>query len=453
MGIGSSPKYVIARNGTKFDTWDDIKGKKIAIAPGSAVWFQFAATLVEKGIPYNAFNAVNIQGGGANFNTALEKGEIDAIVTWEPFESIPVVKGYGYYAKNLDYSTSKAAGAELGMLVARKSVVDQKREAVQRIVTAYVGKMNELQTSKAKFADGIARLTGLDAQIFGQGGGADQSRPRRHDRSDQAQAKAFNELGVIQRMCPARLKPIGWLLPDEGAGQVTSTCCGRSDPPAHPEGSCPSPPRSCRRPACRCRGFNPRRLALALILPLALVVAWQLGGRDGAIFGGALPTPDRVWAAWKNWAFGAKGMGLNPYSGTWIDNIVASTQRVATGLRWPFSSACRGHPDRWSKTVAALVDPSIQWLRPVPITAWLPISIAIFGISGVGAIFLITIGAFYPIVINTTQGARDVDRNWIRAALMMGAKPVNVLTRVVLPAAMPSIFTGMRIGSASAGRR
>jgi sulfonate transport system substrate-binding protein len=66
MGVGSSPKSVIARNGTTFDSWDDIKGKKIAIAPGSAVWFQFAATLIEKGIPYNSFNAVNIQGGGAN---------------------------------------------------------------------------------------------------------------------------------------------------------------------------------------------------------------------------------------------------------------------------------------------------------------------------------------------------------------------------------------------------
>ncbi len=51
MGVGSSPKYVIAGKGKTFDKWDDIKGKKIAIAPGSAVWFQFAATLVEKGIP------------------------------------------------------------------------------------------------------------------------------------------------------------------------------------------------------------------------------------------------------------------------------------------------------------------------------------------------------------------------------------------------------------------
>ena len=59
---------------------------------------------------------------------------------------------------------------------------------------------------------------------------------------------------------------------------------------------------------------------------------------------------------------------------------------------------------------------------------------------------LIALGAFYPIVVNTTQGARDVDRNWVRAALMMGASPRHLLFRVALPAALPSVFTGLRVG-------
>lgn len=189
------------------------------------------------------------------------------------------------------------------------------------------------------------------------------------------------------------------------------------------------------------------KITLALVLPVLLIVAWQMGGRDGAIFGGALPTPDRVWKAWMIWAFGNPGFGLNPYSGTWMANVVASAQRVAAGFALAIVVGVPlGILIGWSRIVAALVDPSIQWLRPVPITAWLPISIAIFGISGLGAIFLITIGAFYPIVINTTQGARDVERNWIRAALMMGASRFDILLRVVLPAALPSIFTGLRLG-------
>lgn len=100
----------------------------------------------------------------------------------------------------------------------------------------------------------------------------------------------------------------------------------------------------------------------------------------------------------------------------------------------------------WSPLAARLVDPTIQALRPVPITAWLPFCIAIFGIRAFGAIFLIALGAFYPIVVNAAHGARDVERNLVRAARMMGASPVQLLFRVVLPAALPSVFTGLRIG-------
>lgn len=199
MGIGSSPKYVIGRTGTKFDSWDDIKGKKIAIAPGSAVWFQFAATLIEKNIPYNSFTAINIQGGGANFDQALEKGDVDAIVTWEPFESVPVMKGYGYFAKNLDYSASKAVGAELGMLVANKSAVAEKRGAVEAFVTAYVAKMKELGSSKEKFGAAIAQLTGLDPALSVKIAETINLGPVITPDQIKRQAKAFNELGVIPK--------------------------------------------------------------------------------------------------------------------------------------------------------------------------------------------------------------------------------------------------------------
>jgi sulfonate transport system substrate-binding protein len=199
MGVGSSPKYLIARSGTKFDSWEDIKGKKIAIAPGSAVWFQFAATLVEKGVAYNSFSAVNIQGGGANFDQALEKGDVDAIVTWEPFETIPVMKGYGYFAKNLDYSASNAAGAELGMLVATKAAVTGKRAAVQAFVTAYVRKMKELEGSKEKFGAAIAQLTGLDMPVSLKVAEIIKLGPVITPDQIKRQTKAFFDLGVIPK--------------------------------------------------------------------------------------------------------------------------------------------------------------------------------------------------------------------------------------------------------------
>ncbi len=187
---------------------------------------------------------------------------------------------------------------------------------------------------------------------------------------------------------------------------------------------------------------------LAVMLPLAVLALWQLSGTNGGVAGGALPTPDRVWAAWKIWAFGTPGpMTLSPYVGTWGGAVYFSSVRVAKGFSLAMLIGVPlGIMIGWSRLASSVVDPTIQWLRPVPITAWLPISIALFGISDFGAVFLITIGAFYPIVINTTQGARDVDRNWIRAALMMGASQYDILRRVVLPAALPSIFTGLRVG-------
>ena len=199
MGVGASPKYVVGRTGTKFDSWADITGKRIAIAPGSAVWFQFAATLIEKGIPYNSFTAVNVQGAGTNLDTALEKGDVDAIVTWEPFESIPVMKGYGYFAKNLDYSKSKAVGAELGMLVANKAALAAKHDAIQAFVTAYVAQMKELGASPAKFSTAISALTGLDPDIAARIAGIITLGPVITPEQVKRQAKAFTDLGVIPK--------------------------------------------------------------------------------------------------------------------------------------------------------------------------------------------------------------------------------------------------------------
>src|SRR3546814_1956816 len=70
-----------------------------------------------------------------------------------------------------------------------------------------------------------------------------------------------------------------------------------------------------------------------------------------------------------------------------------------------------------------------------------------FGIKDYGAIFLICLGAFYPILISTTHGARSLDLNLLRAAQMMGASSRTILFRVVLPNALPAIFAGMRIGA------
>jgi NitT/TauT family transport system permease protein len=190
-----------------------------------------------------------------------------------------------------------------------------------------------------------------------------------------------------------------------------------------------------------------RQGLLALVLPAMVIAVWQMAGTDGSLFGGVLPTPDRAWQAWKVWAFGSTGLSFNPYSGTWLANLVFSAERVGKGFAAAILVAVPvGLAIGWNRIASGALDPTVQLLRPIPITAWLPFSIAVFGIKDLGAVFLIALGAFYPIVVNTAQGARDVERNLIRAAMMMGAGRWTVLRRVVFPASLPSIFTGLRIG-------
>ena len=199
MGTGSSPKYVVGRNGAKLDAWQDIRGKKIAIAPGSASWLQFAAMLKENDIAYNSFDAVNIQSGGASFDNALEQGDIDAIVTWEPYESRPVSRGYGFAALNLDYSLSHAVGAGLGMLLANKAVVATKRGAIQAFVSAYVVAMRDYSDSVMRFADGIMAVTGIEPVVAERMARVIKLTPELDEHQIVRQARMIYDLGLVAR--------------------------------------------------------------------------------------------------------------------------------------------------------------------------------------------------------------------------------------------------------------
>jgi len=100
----------------------------------------------------------------------------------------------------------------------------------------------------------------------------------------------------------------------------------------------------------------------------------------------------------------------------------------------------------WSRRIRSVVDPLIEFIRPIPPLAWIPLSILWFGIGDVQIVYIIFLAAFFPVVLNSLAGARDVDTYLLRAGLSLGARRWTLFLTVVLPAALPQIFTGIRVG-------
>jgi NitT/TauT family transport system permease protein len=207
----------------------------------------------------------------------------------------------------------------------------------------------------------------------------------------------------------------------------------------------PTPSRTQRPP----RGLSmTRRLGRTvsyIAVPLAGLVVWQLVVSLFSV-GPFLPAPTDVAKAWWDWLTGSTGDAAI-YSGKLLSAIGASAARILIGYAIAVAAAVPiGIFVGWSPFMRRLLEPILQFLRPVPVTAWVPISILWFGIGARAAVFLIFLAAFFPVFLNTTQGVRYVDRSLIRAGQMLGATGRNLLTHVVLPASLPSIFVGLRVG-------
>ncbi|SFJ07830.1 ABC transporter permease [Bradyrhizobium sp. Gha] len=99
-----------------------------------------------------------------------------------------------------------------------------------------------------------------------------------------------------------------------------------------------------------------------------------------------------------------------------------------------------------SRAAGDLLLPPLELLRPIPAVAWIPLSILIFPSSELSMIFITFIGALFPIILNTIHGVANVDRRLVASARSLGGTSTAILFEVVLPAAAPSIVTGLAIG-------
>lgn len=190
------------------------------------------------------------------------------------------------------------------------------------------------------------------------------------------------------------------------------------------------------------------RFAQGLIVLTIFVIGWEIASRAGLVHNQLVPAPSRVFLTWVDWIFGLEdGLAGRYYSGTWVEHTLTSGRRVLYGFGVAaVVGVVAGILIGWFSILEALFDPVVQLLRPIPVTAWVPFTIIIFGLHEAGAYFLIALGAFFPIVVNTTAGAQRAPRLLVHAALMLGTKPRQLLWRVVIPASLPYIFTGLRLG-------
>jgi NitT/TauT family transport system permease protein len=201
------------------------------------------------------------------------------------------------------------------------------------------------------------------------------------------------------------------------------------------------------------------RLFKSLIVIVLIIALWEMLTLAGAATPQVLPGP---WSVTQRWfAYLAPAHGYNPAEdGSWLAwlvsgelfaDLTASLGRVllgfliAAGLALPLGLAMGT-----SRLCRDLCNPLVQVLRPIPPIAYIPLAILWFGLGDPPAVFLIAMGAFFPILMNTIAGVSQVDGTFIRAARNLGAGSLPMFRRIILPAAMPYILAGARIAMGTA---
>ena len=180
-----------------------------------------------------------------------------------------------------------------------------------------------------------------------------------------------------------------------------------------------------------------------LIVLAAMLLVWQVACSDPK---SSLPSPTRIWADAKDlivdpfFINGTQDIGLG-------HRVITSLQRVGIGFGLSaFVGILLGVLVGQSIWAMRGLDPIFQVLRTVPPLAWLPISLAAFRDANPSAIFVIFITAVWPIIINTAVGIRNIPQDYRNVGRVLRLNPAEFFWRIMIPAAAPYIFTGLRIG-------
>ncbi len=204
--------------------------------------------------------------------------------------------------------------------------------------------------------------------------------------------------------------------------------------------------------------INWRGLMAGLIVPMVLLMLWQGVCMLGWVNPLKLPSPLAVAQRWVQYLLPAEAYTASSgsrlawaFSGELIRDAVGSMVRVTigflvgAGLALPLGVLMGASQNIYGKMYIL-----IQVLRPIPPSAYTPLAMLWFGLGNPPAVFMIAIAAFFPVLINTIVGVRQVDSIYLRAARNLGASQRTMFFRVMLPAATPYILAGLRIAIGAA---
>jgi ABC-type nitrate/sulfonate/bicarbonate transport system permease component len=180
---------------------------------------------------------------------------------------------------------------------------------------------------------------------------------------------------------------------------------------------------------------------LQLLPVIAVAALWEGLGAAGIVPANRLPPPSRVLAGVAE----LLSRGLPPGSGL-LGHCAASLRRVGGGVGVALAIAIPlGLLVGRSARLRTLVHPFVELVRPIPPLAWVPLAILWFGIGDLSAVFIIFLGAFFPILLNTVSGVLSIERGLLEAAILLGATRRDLFLKVLAPGATPAIMTGVRI--------
>ena len=184
-----------------------------------------------------------------------------------------------------------------------------------------------------------------------------------------------------------------------------------------------------------------RRTAVGIVTIACLALAWYvLTTATGIISGGRFPSPHEFWQALR------QAVTTGYADSTLLVHALHSLKLVAMGFLVAISVGVPlGLLMGWSRRAEALINPVFLLIRPIPPLAWIPLAILWLGLGDAAKIMVIFFAAFVPSVINTSTGVRNIEPTLIEAAEMLGTSRVRFVFEVLFPAALPMIFTGLRL--------